>query len=146
MSKFVGGWFEEYSVVDCCLLLSIVGGWFEEYSVVDCCGLVWGIFCCRLLGLVWGIFCCLLLPIVVGWFEEYSVAYCCLLCGWFEEYCVVGLRNILLPIVAYCCRLLWVCLLWVFCVVNVDKDRRGGWMEGDGKGLGCIRINLILPI
>jgi len=22
--------------------------------------------------------------------------------GWFEEYCVVGLRNILLPIVAYC--------------------------------------------
>jgi hypothetical protein len=40
MSKFVGGWFEEYSVAYCCLLLSIVVGWFEEYSVVDCCGLV----------------------------------------------------------------------------------------------------------
>jgi len=54
--------------------------------------------------------------------------------GWFEEYSVVD-----------CWGLLWVCCV-VGCVVNVDKDRRGGWMEGDGKGLGCIRINLILPI
>ncbi len=72
---------------------------------------------------------------VGGWFEEYSVAYCCrLLC--------VGLRNILL------CVGVFVVGWFVVdgCVVNVDKDRRGGWMEGDGKGLGCIRINLILPI
>ena len=81
---------------------------------------------------------------------------------------MVGLRNILLPIVvAYCCCLLLLpivvayccCLLLLpivvvlFCCfvgglldVNFDKDRRGGWMQGGGKSRGCIRINLILLI
>jgi len=62
----------------------------------------------------------------------------------------VGLRNILLPDVV-----LWLWVLLpdvglflgvVLFYVNVDKDRRGGGMQGGGKRRGCIRINLILLI
>ena len=73
----------------------------------------------------------------MGGFEEYSVLL------------VVGLRNILLPIVVVllCCFVvLFCCFVGGLLDVNFDKDRRGGWMQGGGKSRGCIRINLILLI
>ena len=73
------------------------------------------------------------MPDIGGGFEEYFVAYCLIL--------GVGLRNILLPDVVVV-----VVGLWVLLDVNVDKDRRGGGIQGGGKRRGCIRINLILLI
>ena len=99
-----------------------VGYWymsgFEEYCVV---GGGFEEYCVVVLccwGWVWGIFCCLLL-------------FCFVLCC-FVLFCVVLL---------FCC-------VFVGCLldVNVDKDRRGGGMQGGGKSRGCIGINLILLI